>query len=398
MELAIIALFAAAISFAFFAFSQRSKLRGLEKSYNEASQENSRLQERCKNLSDENASLKSFEERLETRFKAISLDVLSQNNKSFSDLSAKSVEGLVNPLNDALKGVKKYVEEVEKTRIGAYDALNQRVLDLISAQNSLKDETNHLANALKNPLVRGRWGEIQLKRVAELAGMLEHCDFEEQVSSEQDGEKIRPDMIIHLPGEQPIVVDAKVPLSAYSEAIETDDEEKKKALMEKYANQVRSHASLLSNKKYWSQFEQSPEFVIMFLPGEVFFSAAVKQDPSLLEFAMQKRVIISSPTTLLALLRTAALVWRQQSLTENAEKIIKMGQELYKRLADVSQHVSNLGKSVGSVVSAYNQTIASLETRVFPAARKFNELETGDKNLIELKPVEKPVRELTRNV
>jgi DNA recombination protein RmuC len=301
---------------------------------------------------------------------------------------------LVNPIKTALDGVGEKLGDLEKSRVGAYEALKQQVTDLISTQNLLKAEAGRLASAFRAPSVRGRWGEMQLKRIVELAGMIEHCDFEEQVSSEMDGVKIRPDMIMYLPGKQCVVVDAKTPLSAYLEAIETDDDQKKRILMKEHAKQVRSHILALSDKKYWSQFERSPEFVMMFLPGEVFFSVAAEQDPSLLEFAMRQRVIISTPTTFLALLHTAALVWRQQNLTENAEQIIKMGRELYKRLTDVSRHISNVGKGIGSAVSAYNQTVASLENRVLVTARKFNELEMREEDMPELKPVEETIREL----
>jgi DNA recombination protein RmuC len=414
-------LLAATICFAFVALSQRSKLLGLisenndlrklEKLYLETLVEKSTLSERCKNLSDRIEFLENSEEKLANLFKVISSDALSRNNQSFLDLAktsfeqlnekaqsdftlkTKSMEELVAPIKSALDGVGNKLWELEKSRIGAYESLKQQVNDLISTQNSLKTETHHLVSALRTPSVRGRWGEVQLRRVVELAGMLEHCDFKEQVSSEADDAKIRPDMVIYLPGNQHVIVDAKVPLSAYLEAIETNDDGKKKILLKDHAKQIRNHISSLSGKKYWSQFEQSPEFLVMFLPGEVFFSSATEQDPSLLEFAMQERVIIATPTILLALLHTIALGWRQQNLAENARQIIKMGQELYKRLGDMTQHIADLGKNIGSAVSSYNQTVASLENRVLVSARKFKELEVHEKNIVELKPVEKNIRE-----
>jgi DNA recombination protein RmuC len=413
MESAIIALlFVATLCFGFALFSYHAKSCKLEEAYRDALLEKSALLERCKNLSEKIEFLEKSEEKWTNTFKAISSDVLSQNNQSFLDLAkttfeqlrektksdmalnAKSVGDLVTPIKSALDGVEAKIGEIEKLRVGAYEALRQQVTDLISTQNLLKTETGRLASALRAPAVRGRWGEMQLRRVVELAGMTEHCDFEEQVSSENDDAKIRPDMVIYLPGQQRIVVDAKAPLSAYLEAIDADDDQKKKGFLKEHAKQIRSHVSSLSGKKYWTQFEQSPEFVVMFLPGEVFFSAATEQDSSLMEFAMRERVIISTPTILLALLRAVAFSWSQQNLAENAKQIIKMGQELHKRLTDMSKHISNVGRGIGSAVSAYNQAVASFESRVLVTARKFNELESREENIPELKAVEENLREL----
>jgi DNA recombination protein RmuC len=369
-----------------------------------------------KNLQEKIKLLDNAEQKLSNTFKAISSDVLSQNNQTFLDLAqstfekfhektkselsinAKSMNELVNPIKSALENVDGKLQELEKNRIGAYEALRQQVGDLIITQNSLKAETNHLVSALKAPTVRGRWGEMQLRRVVELAGMTEHCDFKEQVSSvNDDGNRIRPDLIISMPGNQHIVVDAKAPLSAYLEALETSDEKKRKDSLKNHAKQIRAHVATLANKKYWAQFQPGPEFVVLFLPGEIFFSVATENDPSLMEFAMQEHIIIATPTILLALLHTVALGWRQENLSENARAIIKMGQELYKRLADMTQHMAGLGKNINSAVQSYNSTISSLESRVLVSARKFRELEMHEKNIIELSSIENNVRQMKDN-
>jgi DNA recombination protein RmuC len=315
-----------------------------------------------------------------------------------SDMSAKekSMDDLVNPIKKALENVGLKLGDLEKERLGAYEALKQQVGDLVVLQNSLKTETNNLVTALKSPIVRGRWGEMQLRRVVELAGMTEHCDFEEQytITDTNEEKTVRPDMIIYLPEKRQIVVDAKAPLSAYLEALETSDDKKRKNLMEKHAKLIRSHISALADKKYWACFEQSPEFVLMFFPGEIFFSVAVEHDPLLPEFAMQQRVIIVTPMILLALLHTAALGWRREKMTEDADLILKTGKELYKRLSDMTGHISKLGKDIHSVVGSYNSTIASLESRVLVSARKFKDMDVHEKNIIEANPVEENVRTL----
>ncbi|MDR2107530.1 MAG: DNA recombination protein RmuC [Holosporaceae bacterium] len=421
---AVITLLLAAATFglAFAAFVQRSRiarlisennrLQDFERMYMKAATENSALEERCKNLTEKIEFLGKAEQRLAETFKSAGLDALSQNNRLFLELAGKtfeelreknksdmalgtkSFEGLVNPVKEALTEVENKLEELEKSRIGAYEALKQQVSDMIVGQNSLRTETGRLVSALRAPNVRARWGEMQLKRVVELAGMTKHCDFEEQASFETEEEgRIRPDMVIYLPGEQKVTVDVKTSLSAYLDALETQDRQAQQKFLEKHAQQIRSRISELAGKKYWSQFEKSPEFTIMFLPGETFLSAALEQDPGLMEFAMQQRVVISTPMILLALLHTIALGWRFLSLDENAREIAKIGQELYKRLGDMNKHICDLGKSMGSAVSNYNQMVGSLESRVMVTARKFDELGIRDeRNAAELKPVEKILR------
>ncbi len=370
------------------------------------------LEQEKKNLSEKVSLLQNAEVKLCDTFKALSSEALLKNNKSFLDLAQvafskfqektksdlelnkKSVGDLVDPIKLALDGVGEKLGDLEKSRIGAYEALKQQVSDLIVSQNSLKTETNRLVSALKAPNTRGRWGEIQLRRVVELSGMMEHCDFEEQISTSNFYTKIRPDMVIYYPGNKQVIVDSKVPLTAYLKSLETSNEVERKILLKDHAKHLRDHVTKLSKKEYWSQFQDSPEFVIMFLPGEVFFSVAVEQDPELIEFAMRERVLITTPTTLLALLHTIAWGWRQENLAENAKQIVKMGQDLYKRLSDLSQRFSNLGKSIASTVNNYNQTVATLEGRVLVSARKFTEIENHEKNIIELSEIDNNVRQL----
>lgn len=390
------------------------KYEDLFANYSELEKKNillqSNLEQEKKNLSEKISLLQNAEEKLSDTFKALSSDALSKNNQSFLDLAQvafsklqekaksdfelnkKSVGDLVSPIKSALEGVGEKLGDLEKSRVGAYESLKQQVGDLIISQNSLKTETSRLVSALKIPNTRGRWGEIQLRRVVELSGMVEHCDFQEQISVSNSDTKVRPDMVIYYPGNKQVVVDSKVPLTAYLKSLEVSDEIERKMLLKDHAKQLRDHVIKLSKKEYWSQFQDSPEFVIMFLPGEIFFSVAIEQDPELVEFAMRERVLITTPTTLLALLHTIAWGWRQENLAENAKQIVKMGQELYKRLCDLSQHFANLGKSISSVVSNYNRTVASLESRVLVSARKFKEIESHEKNIIELNDIDDSVR------
>jgi DNA recombination protein RmuC len=318
--------------------------------------------------------------------------------KSEFALNAKSVGDLVKPIQSALENVDSKLLELEKSRVGAYEALKQQVGDLIVSQNALKTETHHLVSALKAPSVRGRWGEMQLRRVVELSGMTDHCDFEEQVTgrpSDSDDGRMRPDMIIYLPHNQRIVVDAKAPLSAYLQALETEDEKLKKALLKEHAKQIRVHVSALASKQYWQQFQPGPEFVVLFIPGEIFFSIAAEQDPALIEFAMQERVIIATPTTLLPLLHATALGWRHENLAQNAAEIVDMGKKLYRRLSDMTQHMATLGRNINSAVQSYNSTVASMESRVLVTAKKFQELEVRGKNLVNLPQVDENIRNLS---
>jgi DNA recombination protein RmuC len=267
---------------------------------------------------------------------------------------------------------------------------------MAEAQGELRQETGNLVKALRAPQTRGRWGELQLKRVVEMAGMLDHCDFFEQESTNTEEGRLRPDMIVKLPGGKNIVVDAKAPLAAYLEALEATDEDEKKRKLADHARQVRDHLKKLGQKSYWEQFQPSPDFVVLFLPGEMFYSAALEADPSLIEAGVDARVILATPTTLIALLRAVAYGWTQQALTENAERISLLGRELYERIATVAEHWSRVGKNLGEAVGAYNKSVASMETRVLVSARKFRDLKVAgdDKEIPDLGPVEALPREV----
>jgi len=302
----------------------------------------------------------------------------------------RSVEHLLKPVHESLKRYDEGVQHLERARREAYGSLTEQVRSLTESQEKLHLETANLVQALRAPQVRGRWGEVQLRRVVELAGMVDHCDFTEQLTVfDDDDRRQRPDLVVRLPGGRSIVVDAKVSLHAYLEALETDEPEIRTEKLNHHARQLRIHMQQLSEKSYWRQFEATPEFVVMFIPGEVFFSAALEQDGTLIEKGAEKRVILATPTTLIALLRSVAYGWREERISENAREISQLGNQLYERIAVLNQHFVQLGKSLESSVRSYNQTVASLETRVLSAARRFPEL--GAASDAEELPVPEPV-------
>jgi DNA recombination protein RmuC len=270
------------------------------------------------------------------------------------------------------------IREAERRRVQEGATLLQRVASLDATGRDLQSETRRLVDALKRPGVRGRWGEIQLKRVVELAGMLDHCDFDEQETLNGNDRRIRPDVIVNLPGGKHVIVDAKVPLDAYLKALEAPDEPTRQALLADHARQVRTHLTQLGAKSYFSDVPASPEFVVMFLPGEMFFSAALEQDPSLIEFGVDRKVIPASPTTLIALLRAVAYGWQQEAMEENARKICDLGRHLYESICTMAEKVDQLGTRMKSTLEAYNQAVGSLEGNVLIKARKFKDLQVGD--------------------
>ena len=338
------------------------------------------------------ALLQTARKEMEGTLQDLCNQALQKNSSSFLDLAKTTFESFrsssmtefslrdeafrakLSPLQEILQQFDGKIDRMEKERLGTYHALRQQMLDMVTAEKSLSAETTKLTQALRAPQARGRWGELQLRKVVELSGMVEHCDFVEQVSFTQDGQLFRPDMLVRLPGKKIIVVDAKTPLDAYLSAIETDKEDERNIQLDRHARHVKQHIDELAKKAYWQLEAQSPEFVVLFLPGEMFFSAALQKDPSLLEYGATKGVLLSTPTTLIALLRSAAYGWKQDSISEQAQKISLCGHELYKRLSDLSKHWNRLGKQLSLTVKTFNQATGSLEARVLPAARKLKEL------------------------
>jgi DNA recombination protein RmuC len=295
---------------------------------------------------------------------------LQEHAKTELDKKEKAIENLVDPVKESLKEVDKYIHDVERQRVGAYSKLEEQL-------QSLLGETTKLSKALSAPMTRGRWGEFQLRRVVELAGMLEYCDFDEQQTVTTEDGRMRPDMVVRLPGGKSIVVDSKVPLAAFLSAAETDNDLAREKYFADHAKQLRNHIKDLSRKSYWEQFRPTPEFVVMFIPSEVALTSALKYDPELIEYGVAEKVLTASPITLIALLRSAAYGWRQEKLAENAEKISKLGRELYDSLSVFSGHFSSVGKNLRQTVDTYNKAVSSIEGRVLVRARRFNDLESG---------------------
>lgn len=303
---------------------------------------------------------------------------------------------LVTPIKEGLEKYDRKIAEIEIERAKSFGALNERLEMLLSANSQLRSETQALVSSLRSTTVRGRWGEIALKRVAELAGMLEHCDFTTQTSTEGDAGRQRPDMVVNLAGGRCIAVDAKVPLDAYLAAMECEKEMDRVGHLKRHALQVRAHAKMLGAKAYWNQLDGSPDAVVMFLPGEVYFAAALQSDASLLEEISSDRVILASPTTLIALLKSCAYGWREEKMRENAEEIAALGRELHGRMAVLAEHIGKIGKSLGDSVRAYNDAVGSIESRVMVTGRKFRELGgLTEAEIPRLAPVEKLPREVT---
>lgn len=354
-----------------------------------------------------NSAFEAATSRLATAFSDLANKSLKSNSENFLRLAEQNlgaqqerakrelgdreqaVENLVKPIRDALQQSQAQIAALEKSRSEAYGGIKSQLETMQINQKSLTQETHNLVNALRRPEVRGRWGEITLRRLVELAGMVEHCDFQEQVHTTSDEKTIRPDMIVRMPDQRELVVDVKTPLDAYLEAIEATDDAQHKLALERHTRNVRDHIRKLASKTYWEQFSKSPEFVILFIPGDQFLSAALNEDPDLIEYALSQQIILATPTSFVALLKAVAYGWRQLALADNAEEIRRLAEDLYGRLTTFASHMNKVGKQLASSVENYNRAVGSLERKVLPGARKFVELGIRPKKEIEqVEPLE----------
>ncbi|MBU4186320.1 MAG: DNA recombination protein RmuC [Proteobacteria bacterium] len=415
------------------ALSRLEQMEALKKALEERAQEINSLNSTITELKEHQAKLETIidKERIAVKekiemledirnnmvdtYKAISASALRENNQTFLDLAkttlskymevaksdfnmrSKEVKDIVIPVRDALDRYDQHIQAMERSREKAYGGLSQQVYSLMETQQTLQKETGNLVKALRVPHVRGRWGEITLKRVAELAGMQNRCDFFEQQSAYDENGIMRPDMVVYLPGNRQIVVDAKAPLSAYLEALEAETEEEREILIATHSKHIQSHMHKLAQKAYWKQFTPTPEFVVLFIPGENFFSAALVKNPQLIEEGVNKRVILATPTTLISLLKVVFFGWRQENVSENAKAISELGRELYTRLNLMAEHINKLGRDIERCTGTYNDVIGSFERRVLTSARKFKELGIslpGDKDIVRIEPAEEKARKI----
>jgi len=372
-----------------------------------------RLEQQERNLAEQRRLLDEAQKKLSDTFKALAGSALQDSQKSFLDLARqtfntvlaqakgdlgqrqKDIDALVKPLTETLQRYESNLRQIERARQEAYGQLREQMGKIGSTQQELQRETGNLVQALRTPQVRGRWGELTLRRAVELAGMSRHCDFVEQVSATDDSGRLRPDMIVKLPAGQEIVVDAKVPLAGYLEAVEAADEPSRQTALARHARQVRDHMTKLGGKNYWAQFSPTPDLVVLFLPGECFFSAALECDSELIEYGMQHRVVLATPTTLITLLRSVAYGWQQEQMTRNAQEVATIAQEFYERIRVFAGHFSDARSGLIRTVTAFDSAVGSLESRVFPSIRRFKQLGVSVKDeLPTVEPIHRTPREL----
>jgi len=350
---------------------------------------------------------------LKQTFTALSAEALHRNNASFLqlaqqtlsrfqvqakgelELKERAVAELVKPIQETLSRTEKQLRELERERRESHGALTRHLENLARTQQALHSETRNLVQALRRPEVRGQWGELTLRRLAELAGMVEHCDFVEQVHTTGSDGALRPDMVVHMPGGREVVVDVKTPLDAYLSAVEATDDRERDQFLQQHARLVRERVRTLAGKRYWDQFDQAPDFVILFIPGDQFLAAALDVDRALLEDALSQKVVLATPTSLVALLRAVAYGWRQETLTRNADRIRALGEEMYSRLATLSQHLAGLGRNLDASVTQFNRVVGSFESKVMPSARKFTDLGiNAKKDVVDTRQIETGAREV----
>jgi DNA recombination protein RmuC len=373
-----------------------------------------KLATRDQELAQQRALLDDAQSKLREAFASLSADALAKNNEAFLNLAKEKfntltaeatgsleqrktqIEGLLKPMREMLNQYQSRLAEIEKSRVESYSMLREQLGTLAETQRTLNLQTTQLVSALRRPQTRGQWGEITLRRLVELAGMSARCDFIEQGDVTTEDGRQRPDMVVNLPADRQIVIDCKAALDAFLDAAAAPDEDNRRVCLVRHAKQVRARAVELSAKSYWSQFKLSPEYVVMFLPGEAFLYAAVEQDGSLIEDCLKNRVIVATPTTLIALLKAIEFGWRQEQMAENAEEIRKHGKDLYDRIAILAAHFQRLGSSIENSVECYNDLLGSLESRVVVTARKISELGArSDKEIPDLEPVDRQTRELS---
>jgi DNA recombination protein RmuC len=397
MTVALLIVLALAVAFAAFQFSEARRWRETAAEVREENRRKSAELEEAKMTALQQAAesnknrelaeaqwklLTQAQQQLEDKFRALASEALQNNSQLFLDRSRDQLQHLVTPVSDSLRRFEEQVQAIEKSRVGAYESISAQVSALTQLQERVRESTEQLKTALRSPIQRGRWGEMQLRRVVELAGMLEYCDFDEQKTLFGETNQ-RPDLVVRLPNNCQVVVDAKVSLEAYLRAIESPDDTNRLRNLSDHAKQVRTHVKGLAEKSYWQRLSCSPEFVVAFLPLESLLSAALERDPALIDFAVERRVLIATPMTLITLLLTIAHGWREQATVENLDKIRSTGQELYSRLLTMSQHFARLGEAIEKTVGTYNQTVGSMERNVLPSARKLKDLRPANAGQLE---------------